>query len=110
MQEIFESINKVDIGNISHDAIEYIEDESLIPEEDVIVTITNKGYIKRMRVDAYKAQKRGGKGITGTKMQGDDFVERVLFTSSHDNLLFFTNLGKVITKYIVIEHCLPERS
>ena len=74
-----------------------VEDEDLIPEEDVIVTITNKGYIKRMRVDAYKAQKRGGKGITGTKMQGDDFVERVLFTSSHDNLLFFTNLGKVYT-------------
>ena len=74
-----------------------VQDEDLIPVEDVIVTITNKGYIKRMRVDGYRAQKRGGKGITGTKMQGDDFVERVLFTSSHDNLLFFTNLGKVYT-------------
>lgn len=74
-----------------------VNDEDLIPVEDVIVTITNKGYIKRMRVDGYKAQKRGGKGITGTKMQGDDFVERVIYTSSHDNLLFFTNLGKVYT-------------
>ena len=74
-----------------------VQDEDLIPVEDVIITITNKGYIKRMRVDGYRAQKRGGKGITGTKMQGDDFVERVLFTSSHDNLLFFTNLGKVYT-------------
>ncbi len=74
-----------------------VNDEDLIPVEDVIVTITNKGYIKRMRVDVYKAQKRGGKGITGTKMQGDDFVERVIFTSSHDNLLFFTNFGKVYT-------------
>ncbi len=74
-----------------------VNDEDLIPVEDVIVTITNKGYIKRMRVDSYKAQKRGGKGITGTKMQGDDFVERVIYTSSHDNLLFFTNLGKVYT-------------
>ena len=74
-----------------------VNDEDLIPIEDVIVTITNKGYIKRMRVDSYKAQKRGGKGITGTKMQGDDFVERVIYTSSHDNLLFFTNLGKVYT-------------
>ena len=74
-----------------------VADEDLIPVEDVIVTITNKGYIKRMRVDGYRAQKRGGKGITGTKMQGDDFVERVMFTSSHDNLLFFTNLGKVYT-------------
>ena len=74
-----------------------VADEDLIPVEDVIITITNKGYIKRMRVDGYRAQKRGGKGITGTKMQGDDFVERVIFTSSHDNLLFFTNLGKVYT-------------
>jgi DNA gyrase subunit A len=74
-----------------------VNDEDLIPVEDVIITITNKGYIKRMRVDGYRAQKRGGKGITGTKMQGDDFVERVIFTSSHDNLLFFTNLGKVYT-------------
>lgn len=72
-----------------------VADEDLIPEEDVIITITNKGYIKRMNVGTYKAQKRGGKGITGTKMQEDDFVEKMIFTSTHDNILFFSNFGKV---------------
>ncbi len=72
-----------------------VEDADLIPEEDVIVTITNKGYIKRMSVDTYRTQKRGGKGITGNKLQEDDFVEKVIYTSTHDNLLFFSNLGQV---------------
>ena len=63
--------------------------------EDVIITITNRGYIKRLSVDTYKVQKRGGKGITGTKMQEDDFVEKMMYTSSHDNIMFFTNYGKV---------------
>ena len=72
-----------------------LEDEDLIPEEDVIITITNRGYIKRLTVDTYRAQNRGGKGITGTKMSDDDFVQKILFTSSHDILLFFTNFGKV---------------
>ncbi len=65
-----------------------VEDADLIPEEDVIVTITNRGYIKRMTVDTYRAQRRGGKGITGSKMQEDDFIEKVIYTSTHDNLLF----------------------
>lgn len=72
-----------------------IEDEDLIPVEDVIITVTNRGYVKRMTVDTYRAQNRGGKGVTGTKMHDDDFVERLLYTSSHDVLLFFTNFGKV---------------
>ena len=72
-----------------------IEDEDLIPVEDVIITITRKGYIKRMTVDTYKAQNRGGKGVTGAKMVEEDYIERVLYTSSHDTLLFFSNLGKV---------------
>ena len=72
-----------------------VEDADLIPEEDVIITITNRGYIKRMTVDTYRAQRRGGKGITGSKMQEDDFIEKVIYTSTHDNLLFFTNFGKV---------------
>ena len=72
-----------------------IEDEDLIPVEDVIITITKKGYVKRMTVDTYRAQNRGGKGVTGAKMVDEDFVERVLYTSSHDTLLFFSNLGKV---------------
>lgn len=71
------------------------EDEDLIPVEDVIITITEKGYVKRMTADTYKAQNRGGKGISGAKMTEDDFIERVLYTSSHDTLLFFTNFGKV---------------
>ena len=72
-----------------------IEDEDLIPVEDVIITITNKGYVKRMTVDTYRAQNRGGKGITGAKMVDEDFIEKVLYTSSHDTLLFFSNLGKI---------------
>lgn len=84
-----------------------VADEKLIPEEDVIITITNKGYIKRMNVDVYRAQKRGGKGITGAKMQTDDFIERTLFTSSHDNLLFFTNYGKV---YLLKAYQIPAAS
>ena len=84
-----------------------VNDADLINVEDVIVTITNKGYIKRMNIGTYRAQRRGGKGITGTKMQGDDFVERLLFTSSHDNLLFFTNFGKV---YIMKAFQIPPAS
>lgn len=72
-----------------------IEDEDLIPVEDVIITITRKGYVKRMTVDTYRAQNRGGKGITGAKMVDDDFIERVIYTSSHDTLLFFSNFGKI---------------
>lgn len=72
-----------------------VADEDLIPVEDVIITITNKGYIKRLTVDSYKVQKRAGKGVTGTKMQEEDFVEKIMYTSTHDNILFFTNFGQV---------------
>ena len=72
-----------------------IEDADLIPEEDVIITVTKKGYVKRMTVDTYKVQNRGGKGIIGAKLADDDYVEKVIFTSTHDNLLFFSSLGKV---------------
>ena len=72
-----------------------IEDADLIPEEDVIITVTRKGYVKRMSVDAYRAQNRGGKGVTGAKMTDEDYVEKVLFTSSHDTLLFFSTFGKI---------------
>ena len=84
-----------------------VEDADLIPEEDVIITITNRGYIKRMTVDTYRAQKRGGKGITGSKMQEDDFIEKVIYTSTHDNLLFFTNFGKV---YLLKAYQIPGAS
>ncbi len=76
-------------------AIEYIEDESLIPEENVLIALTNKGYIKRTSSDTFKAQKRGGMGIKGMSTNEEDFVEQMINLSSHDYLLFFTNKGKV---------------
>lgn len=69
--------------------------EDLIEEEDVVLSITHNGYIKRMPVDEYKAQKRGGVGISSHKTKEEDFVENVMATSTHDNILFFTNKGKV---------------
>jgi len=72
-----------------------IEDEDLIPVEDVIITITNKGYIKRITVDTYRTQNRGGRGLTGQKTYEDDFVEHILYTSTHDTITFFSNVGKV---------------
>lgn len=76
-------------------AIEYIEDESLIPVEDVIIALTNKGYIKRMPVDTYRSQNRGGVGIKGMSTNEEDFVENLISMSTHDYVMFFTNLGKV---------------
>ena len=81
--------------NIDMTAIEYIEDESLIPVEDIVITLTNKGYIKRMTTDTYKTQNRGGVGIKGMSTNEDDFVENIISMTTHDYLLFFTNKGKV---------------
>jgi len=72
-----------------------IENEDLIPVEDVIITVTNNGYIKRMNVDHYKTQNRGGVGMSGIKVHEDDYVEHILMTSTHDFHLFFTNKGRV---------------
>ena len=72
-----------------------IDIEDLIAEEDVIVSMTHMGYIKRMAMDEYKAQHRGGVGITAHKTKDEDFLEKIFVTSTHDNLYFFTNLGKV---------------
>ncbi len=76
-------------------AIEYIEDESLIPNENVILTLTNKGYIKRCAVDNYKTQNRGGMGVKGMSTNEEDFVEHLINLQTHDYVLFFTNKGKV---------------
>ena len=81
--------------NIDMTAIEYIEDESLIPVEDIIVTLTNKGYIKRIKSDTYRSQNRGGVGIKGMSTNEEDFVEQVIPMKTHDYLLFFSNNGKV---------------
>ncbi len=69
--------------------------EDMIEEEDVAITLTHFGYIKRLPVDTYKSQRRGGKGITGLTTREEDFVENLIISSSHDYLLIFTNLGKV---------------
>ena len=76
-------------------AIDYIEDEALIPQEEVIVTITNKNYIKRITKDTYKAQHRGGVGIKGMTTTDEDYVEQLISLNTHDNILFFSNKGKV---------------
>ncbi|MDD6244108.1 MAG: DNA gyrase subunit A [bacterium] len=81
--------------NIDMTAIEYIEDESLIPVEDIIITLTNKGYIKRIKSDTYRSQNRGGVGIKGMSTNEEDFVEQVIPMKTHDYLLFFSNNGKV---------------
>ncbi len=72
-----------------------IDIEDLIQEEDVVITLTNSGYIKRISADTYSSQKRGGKGIQAMTTKEDDFVEHVFVTSTHSDILFFTNLGKV---------------
>ena len=81
--------------NIDMTAIEYIEDESLIPEEDIIINLTKKGYIKRLRTDTYKTQNRGGVGIKGMSTNEEDFVEHLISMNTHDYILFFSNRGRV---------------
>jgi len=76
-------------------AIDYIEDESLIPNEDILITLTNKGYIKRVPKDTFRVQNRGGVGIKGVQTNEEDFPEKVLSLKSHDYVLLFSNYGKV---------------
>ncbi len=93
--------------NIDMTAIDYIEDESLIPVENIVVTLTNKGYIKRMNSETYKTQNRGGVGIKGMTTNENDFVEKILSMTTHDYLMFFTNKGKT---YRVKGYEIPEYS
>ncbi|ELR2952962.1 DNA gyrase subunit A [Listeria monocytogenes] len=72
-----------------------LEDEDLIPEEEVAITLTKRGYIKRLPLSTYRSQRRGGRGIQGMSTHEDDFVKHLVATSTHDTLLFFTNTGKV---------------
>lgn len=74
---------------------ENIEDEDLIPRQNVVITLTHNGYIKRLPLSTYRSQRRGGRGIQGMGTNENDFVEHLLTTSTHDTLLFFTNKGKV---------------
>ena len=84
-----------------------IEDEDLIPREQVIITITDKGYVKRQPTTTYRQQNRGGRGIQAMGTNDDDFVRRILTTSTHDHLLYFTNVGKV---YVKKAYTIPESS
>ena len=93
--------------SIDMSAIDYIEDESLIPVEDVVFTITNKGYIKRLRTDTYKLQNRGGVGVKGMTTHEEDFVNMLVNGRTHDDILFFSNLGRV---YRVRGYEIPEYS
>ena len=88
-------------------AIEYIEDEALIPQEDVIITLTNKNYIKRIPKDTYKSQHRGGVGIKGMTTTEEDYVEHLISLNTHDHVLFFSNKGKV---YRLKGYKIPEYS
>ena len=93
--------------SIDMTAIDYIEDESLIPVEDIVVTLTNKGYIKRVNSQTYKTQNRGGVGIKGMTTNEEDFVEQLISMTTHDYLLFFTDKGKV---YRIKGYEVPEYS
>ena len=75
--------------------LDFIEDEDLIPEEEIVITLTHQGYIKRLPLSTYRTQHRGGRGIQGMGTHDNDFVEHLISTSTHDTLLFFTNKGKV---------------
>ena len=117
-QKVLDNIKKelLDIKNkygderrthIDMTAIDYIDDETLIPEENIVITLTKKGYIKRLPVDTYKTQHRGGVGIKGMSINEEDFVEQMLNCSTHDFVLFFTSKGKV---YRVKGYEIPEYS
>ncbi|MET3683818.1 DNA gyrase subunit A [Alkalibacillus flavidus] len=93
--ELKERFNDKRQTDIVVGGMDMIEDEDLIPEETVVVSVTHKGYVKRLPATTYKTQRRGGRGIQGMNTNDDDFVEHLLTTSTHDTLLFFTNKGKV---------------
>ena len=89
---------------ISDQDIQNLDVEDLIAEEDMVVTVTHAGYVKRVPVEIYRSQKRGGKGVQGVSLKENDFVENLFVASTHDYVLFFTNLGKV---YRLKVHELP---
>ncbi|MGG3891122.1 DNA gyrase subunit A [Metabacillus fastidiosus] len=93
--ELKERFNDSRRTEIVAGGLENIEDEDLIPRENIVITLTHNGYIKRLPVSTYRSQKRGGRGIQGMGTNEDDFVEQLLTTSTHDTILFFTNKGKV---------------
>ncbi len=107
LQEIKDKYADERRTNIDMTAIDYIEDESLIPVEDIIITLTNKGYIKRLTTDTYKLQNKGGVGVKGMSTNEEDFVEQMVTVKTHDHILFFSNKGKV---YRIKGYEIPEFS
>ncbi|MGB2993844.1 MAG: DNA gyrase subunit A [Paenisporosarcina sp.] len=95
LNEIKERFNDTRRTEITAGGAEMMEDEDLIPRENSVLTLTHNGYIKRLPVNTYRSQKRGGRGVQGMGTNENDFVEHLLFTSTHDTILFFTNTGKV---------------
>lgn len=103
VRDKFGDERKTEISDAAFD----MEDEDLIPVEDVVITMTTNGYVKRLPVDTYKTQNRGGKGIKGMSVNEDDVVDFLLTMSTHDYLLMFTNLGKV---YRIKGYQIPQSS
>lgn len=94
LNEIKEKFNDERRTEISMD-LQNIEDEDLIPQQNIVITVTHNGYVKRLPIETYRLQKRGGRGIQGMGTNEDDFVEQLLTTNTHHTVLFFTNKGKV---------------
>ena len=95
MLEMKEKYGDARRTQVLHGASESLEEESLIKPEDMVVTLTRAGYVKRLPVDTYKQQQRGGKGVVGAEVKDEDIVEKLFVANTHDYLLVFTNLGKV---------------
>jgi DNA gyrase subunit A len=95
LQEVKEKYSNKRRTEIMLGGFDSIEDEDLIPEQTVAITLTHKGYIKRQPLSTYRAQRRGGRGVQGMGTNDDDFIEQLVTTSTHNHILFFTNRGKV---------------
>jgi DNA gyrase subunit A len=98
LTEIKERFNDKRRTEIASGGLEFIEDEDLIPQENIVITLSHNGYIKRLPVSTYRSQRRGGRGIQGMGTNDDDFVEHLITTSTHNTILYFTNKGKVYRK------------
>lgn len=107
LTEILEQFGDERRSEIDFSAIDYIDDESLIPEEEIMIMLSSEGYVKRTTLDSYRVQNRGGVGLKGMKTNEEDFVDLVLSSNTHHYILFFTNYGRV---YRVKGYEIPEYS